>query len=153
MINDVISKRYVFDFLSSALSGKYIIDSKYPDLPQTKFPEIESFNWLEFQLQHQARLQEIRQKPIALKWGQYECWVENGTIHYSKWVKKQREFVKKTGGDVQAYLFGGIGNQLIGKVTTPLIYTDKNGNEFTELEYWDNEQITREEFLDNSLKT
>lgn len=111
------------------------------------------FELFDFQDEYKNKLQEIRQKPIILKWGKYECWVENEIVHYSKWVKKQREFIKKAGGEVKAYLFGGVGNQLIGKVTTPLIYTDKNGNEFTELEYWDNEQITKEDFLDNSPKT
>lgn len=105
------------------------------------------FEWFDFQDQHQEKLKEIRSKPIVLKLGKYECWVENEKIHYAKWVKKQREFVKKTGGEIQAYLFGGIGNQLIGKVTTPIIYIDGNGNEFTELEYWDKQELTRKEWL------
>lgn len=108
------------------------------------------FELFNFQDECKNKLQKIRQKPIILKWGKYECWTENETIHYSKWVKKQRDFIKKTGGNIKAYLFGGIGNQLLGTLTEPIIYQDKEGHEFTDLEYWDNEQITKEEFLDNS---
>lgn len=113
------------------------------------------FELFDFQDECKTKLQEIRQKPIILKIGKYECWVENESIHYSKWIKKQREFVSF---DIiepiqMCDIRGGIGNQFIFTWEKQIIYLDKNGNEFTELEYWDNEQITREEFLDNSPKT
>lgn len=110
------------------------------------------FELFEFQDDHNRKVQKIRQKPIILKWGKYECRIENGTIYYSKWVKKQRDFISYDIIEpIQTYeIHGGIGNKLICTWKKQIIYRDKNGNEFTELEYWDNEQITREEFLDNS---
>lgn len=113
------------------------------------------FEWFDFQDQHQAKIKEIQSKPIVLKLGKYECWVENESIHYSKWVKKQRDFISYDIIEpIQTYeIHGGIGNKLICTWKKQIIYRDKNGNEFTELEYWDNEKITKKEFLDNSTKT
>lgn len=51
------------------------------------------FELFDFQDECKTKLQEIHQKPIILKIGKYECWVENENIHYSKWIKKQREFI------------------------------------------------------------
>lgn len=146
-MNDTISKRYAFDILSSALSGRYVIDSKYPDLPQTKFPEVETFDLLELQLQHQAKLQEIRSNPIVLKLGLYECSLDAEGIHYFKWSKKQREYIKISGGNDCKYLFGGKGNQLIAIVKEPMYYMDENGHWFSEPNYWDKEEMTREKWL------
>lgn len=148
-MNDTISKRYAFDILSSALSGRYVIDSKYPDLPQTKFLEVEPFDLLEFQLQHQAKLQEIRSNPIVLKLGLYECSLDTEGIHYFKWSKKQREFVGCTVREplLTSDISGGKGNRLVWVYRNEIVYRDKDGNEFTELDYWDREEMTREEWL------
>ena len=108
------------------------------------------FEWFDFQDQHQAKLKEIRSKPIVLKLGKYECWVENGQIHYAKWIKKQRsieEFVSIMSNiEDRTYYKDG---KWISVYSNHLIFTDKNGNRFRddELEYWDKQELTKKEWL------
>lgn len=107
------------------------------------------FDLLEFQLQHQAKLQEIRSNPIVLKLGLYECSLDTEGIHYFKWSKKQREFVDCTVREplLTSDISGGKGNRLVWVYRNEIVYRDKDGNEFTELDYWDREEMTREEWL------
>ena len=113
------------------------------------------FELFEFQDECKDKLQEIRQKPIVLKWGKYECWVENNIIFYSKWSKKQidlTQYKSITHGWEEAQYYKD------GKFTfTQYHYwevEEPNGNikrikgDFP-LFYWDNEQISREKWLDN----
>ena len=110
------------------------------------------FEWFDFQDQHQAKIREIRSKPIVLKLGKYECWVENEIVHYSKWVKKQREFVSYDITDpIQTYeIRGDVGNQFLWTWKKQIIYQDKEGHKFTKLEYWDNQEMSRKEWLNDN---
>ena len=110
------------------------------------------FEWFDFQDQHQAKIREIRSKPIVLKLGKYECWVENEIVHYSKWVKKQREFVSYDITDpIQTYeIRGDVGNQFLWTWKKQIIYQDKEVHKFTKLEYWDNQEMSRKEWLNDN---
>lgn len=109
------------------------------------------FELFDFQDECKNKLQKIHQDPIILKWGSYECWAENNKIHYSKWVKKQREFVSYYIVEpIQTYeIHGGIGNQLLRTWKKQIIYRDKEGHEFTELEYWNNQEMSKKEWLND----
>ena len=117
------------------------------------------FELFDFQDECKAKLQEIRQKPIILKIGKYECWVENESIHYSKWTKKQIDLTQ------YKYVTHGWEEVRYCKDEKFVFETyhywkleDQNGEikrikgDFP-LYCWENEQISREEFLDNSSKT
>lgn len=117
------------------------------------------FELFDFQDECKTKLQEIRQKPIILKIGKYECWVENESIHYSKWIKKQidlTQYKSVTHGweEVRYYKDG----KFIFERYHYWEIEDQNGKikrikgDFP-LYYWENKQITKEDFLDNSPKT
>ena len=47
--------------------------------------------FLEICEERESALEKIKNTPICLKWGKFECRVENDKVYYSRWVKKQRE--------------------------------------------------------------
>lgn len=100
--------------------------------------------WLDFCEQHERETQEIRNKPIELWWGRYCCYVDkmDGLVHHVIRKKKNREYVS-----IQSpiQVRGGKGNQVVWNWYYQ--YTDKDGNVFTDLTYYENEEVTREEWL------
>lgn len=99
---------------------------------------------LEICEERESVLEKIKNTPICLKWGKFECRVENDKVYYSRWTKKKRDCI--VGVKDYAILNGGVGNQ---KLVWELchVYIDKDGNEFKDLEYWDREDIKRKDWF------
>lgn len=101
---------------------------------------------LELNKQNKDKIKEIRNCPITLKFGEYECEVKNENIKYLKWIKKQRNIVSYEISSPVEFR-GGIGNKLLCVYKEEIIYYDELGNSFTDPEYWINKEISREEWL------
>lgn len=101
---------------------------------------------LELNKQNKDKIKEIRDCPIILKFGKYECKVKKYNIEYFKWVKKKRDIVSYEVSNLTECR-GGLGNNIIWIYKKEIIYYDKYGNSFTDPEYWDNEKISKEEWL------
>lgn len=103
--------------------------------------------FLEICEDRESALEKIKNMPICLRWGKFECRIENGKVYYSRWVKKRRNIVGIQNYKTVALVKSAAGNQKLVQFVDEDIYIDKDGNEFEDLEYWDSENISRAEWL------
>lgn len=47
--------------------------------------------FLEICEERESALEKIKNMPICLRWGKFECRIENDKVYYRRWVKKERE--------------------------------------------------------------
>lgn len=99
--------------------------------------------WLDFTEKHNKEIQAIRSKPIELWFGKYCVYVTDSSIHYVIRRKKEREYMGVS--QYSTLIRGGKGNQTTWTWTSN--YIDADGNEFSDLYYWENDEVAKEEWL------
>lgn len=101
--------------------------------------------FLEICEERESALEKIKNMPICLRWGKFECRIEGNKVYYSRWIKKKRENI--VGIESYETIEGDINNLKLVCYVNRYVYIDKDGNTFEDLEYWDKENISRAKWL------